>query len=200
MPNNPTVQHALNHNSTATWRVRLGTFLRETVDRFNELLGARQRAMLTNPGLVINAGSSPLAKAGSAFAAVAAGTLVRKPANTAMSALVGTLATAKSALWAFYIDASGTITTSAKTADAATHDAALALMPAVPSNVAMIGFIVVDNASGSNFVGGTTALDAASVTTTYYSCTGEAPWMPATLGTTTIANSTMLDVESRNNG
>ncbi len=125
-----------------------------------------------NAGLVIKAGSSAIVKAGTAFAAMFNGVPVVKAANTDMAALVGTLATAKTAIWAFYIDAAGTLTASAKTADAADVASALALFPATPATKALIGFITVVNASGAPFVGGTTALDAASVTTTYYSTVG----------------------------
>lgn len=127
---------------------------------------------LSSAGLTIKAGSSAIVKAANAFAALANGTLVTKAADTDMAALVGTLATAKTAAWAFYVDSAGTLTTSAKTADAADAAAAIALLPAPPSNKAMIGFITVGNATGSNFVGGTTALDAASVTVAYYSTDG----------------------------
>ena len=41
-----------------------------------------------------------------------------------------------------------------------------------PVYKAMVGFIVVTNATGSNFVGGTTALDTGSLTVTYYSPVG----------------------------
>lgn len=134
---------------------------------------------LSTAGLAIKAGSSPTVKAGTAFSVLAGGTLVTVAASTDMAALVGTLATAKSAAWAFYIDAAGTITASAKTADAATAAAAVALLPAPPSDKAMIGFITVGNATGSDFVGGTTALDAASVTTAYYNTPGLAAYAAA---------------------
>lgn len=159
-----TNQSQLNKMAPAAKNASLGDLLAEVVSKMN----VQQSSMLTKAGLVIKAGSSAIVKAGSAFAAVVGGTPVRKAANTDMAALVGTLATAKSALWAFYIDAAGTLTTSAKTADADTHAAAMALLPVTPAGKAMIGFIIVDNATGSNFVGGTTALDAASLTVTYY--------------------------------
>lgn len=134
---------------------------------------ARQNlAMLSPAGLAIGGGSKYTAQAVKPCTALVAGTLVFLPAATAMSALVGTLATAKFALWAFYVNASGTITTSAKTADAASAAAAFALMPAVPANLVQIGFIIVGNATGGNFVGGSTALDAASVTTIYVDTVG----------------------------
>ena len=165
-------QKLLNKMSPAARAVMLGDMLHGLITQFNLVLGQLNTKLLTSAGLVIKAGGSAIVKAGSAFVANIAGVLVRKAANTDMSALAGTLATAKRAVWAFYINAAGTISTSAKSADAATHDAALLLLPAVPDGLAMIGFIVVDNATGSNFVGGTTALDTASLTVTYYNTPG----------------------------
>lgn len=136
------------------------------------LLSRVNTVLLASAGLAIKAGSSAIVKAASAIIANVNGVLVRKAANTDMPALVGTLATAKSAAWPFYIDGSGTLTTGAKTADAASHDAALALVPIVPLGLAQIGILLLDNATGSNFVGGTTALDVGSLTATYYNTPG----------------------------
>lgn len=177
-----TLQAFLNKLAPTAFRTKLGDLLAEMITKFNDLKARQSSRMLTSAGLAIKTGGSAIVKAGNAFAAIANGTVVRKAANTDMAALVGTLATAKSALWAFYIDSAGTLTASAKTADAATHDAAIALLPAAPTGKAMIGFIVVDNATGSNFVGGTTALDAASLTVTYYNTTGAQPFVPADIG------------------
>lgn len=147
------------------------------------VLGRLNCQMLTTAGLAIKAGGSAIVKAATACVAIANGTPVLIAADTDMAALVGTLATAKSALWAFYVDSAGTKTTSTKTADAASAAAALALMPQVPDNKTMIGFIIVSNATGSNFVGGTTALDTGSLTVVYYNCLGSAP----SLGSNSIA-------------
>jgi len=128
-------------------------------------------AVLSPPVIGIGSGGKTTAASTKPVLANVGGTLVYKVAGD-FSALVGTLATAKSALWAFYMDSAGTITTSAKTADAATAAAAFALMPAIPADKVQLGFIIVSNATGSNFVGGTTALDAASVTTVYVDTVG----------------------------
>lgn len=165
-------QKALNRCMPLAKRVSLGDMLNNLINQVNYLTKRLNNRVLSNPGLVIKAGSSPIVKAGSAFLAEVGGVLIRKAANTDMSALAGTLATAKSAAWAFYINSSGTISTSTKTADAATHDAALALLTGTPDGYAQIGVIVIDNATGSNFVGGTTALDVANLTVTYYSANG----------------------------
>lgn len=175
MSRNPspfTPQDKLNRMNPAAAEVGLGNIVNDLITQHNALLAASNSVVLQSAGLVIKAGGSAVVKAGSPVLAMVGGVPVRKAANTDMAALAGTLATAKSALWAFYIDASGNLSVSTKTADANTHDAALALMPAVPAGKAQIGFVVIDNATGSNFVGGTTALDTASLTVTYYHTVG----------------------------
>lgn len=164
----------LNNISPASAAAKLGTLLAAIVADIAAL--ASNTRILVSPALAIKAGSSAVAKATAAFSAMVAGVVVTKAANTDMSALVGTLATAKYALWAFYMDSAGSITTSTKTADAGTAAAALALKPAVPTDKVELGYIIVGNATGSNFVGGTTALDAANVTVAYVS---SAPLTPA---------------------
>lgn len=143
-------------------------------DLFFALIQSFTTAVLTKAGLVIKTASSPVVKAANPILACINGVYIRKAASD-MAALSGTLATAKSAAWAFYIDTNGTLSVSAKTADASTHDAALASLPLPPLDLAQIGIVVVDNATGANFVGGTTALDTASLTVTYYDTTGAIP-------------------------
>lgn len=163
----------IDRSSPIAYKYRLGTRLEALQDQYNALLAAVERIYLNNahlltaPVLAIKAGSSPTVKSSGAFSAMAAGVIQSKSADTDMSAIAGSLATAKSALWAFYIDSAGTISTSTKTADAADAAAALALKPAVPANKVELGYIIVSNATGSAFVGGTTALDATDVTVTY---------------------------------
>jgi hypothetical protein len=127
---------------------------------------------LTSAGLTIASGKKT-ATAGSAFFYIAGGTAGYKAAGD-LSALVGTIADAKSAGWAFYIDSAGTVTTSAKTADVATVALAAAdlLALARPANKAVIGYLIVST-SGATFVGGTTDLDAGTATDVYFSLVGE---------------------------
>ncbi len=181
----------LNRMSPAASHAQLGTLANELLTGWNYLVARLNSVVLSKAGLVIKAGSSAIVKAGSAFAAVVNGTIVRKAANTDMAALAGTLANANSAAWAFYVDAAGTLTTSAKTANAATHAAAIALLPTTPLDRALIGFIVVDNATGSNFVGGTTPLDTGSLTVTYYDSSGIPP------GLTGNGIAALRDINSR---
>lgn len=184
-------QRQVNNSTPANARAKVGDAIADLIAQSNIIRTRSNSSMLSNAGLAIKAGSSAIVKAGTAFAALAAGSPVHKAANTDMAALVGTLATAKSAVWAFYIDAAGTLTTSAKSADAASDAAAIALLPATPDDKAMIGFILVNNATGSNFVGGTTALDTASLTVTYFNTTGPAPFI------STVLPSAIKDLESR---
>jgi hypothetical protein len=176
-----TRQAQLNKLSPTADKVKLGDVLGDLIVQNNALLtdltalrAKLNTNMLTKAGLAIKAGASALAKTAIASAALVGGVPVYIAANTDMAPLLGTLATASSAAWAFYVDAAGVITTSEKTASVATHALAVAAIPAPPASKAMIGFIVVTNATGSNFVGGTTALDAASLTVTYYDATGPA--------------------------
>jgi len=133
---------------------------------------AARTKMLSPAGLAIGPSAKLTAQAAKPFMALAGGTLVYKPAATEMSVLPASTTTqGKFGLWAFYIDSAGTITTSARTAEADTAVAAFALMPAVPASKAQIGAIIVTDAD-SVFVAGTDALDAQGVTTIYIDTVG----------------------------
>lgn len=166
------VQAQLDRMGPAAADAKLGTLLAELIAKLDAAQKRGNTYVASNATLAIKAGGSTLVKATNAFCACINGTLVRKAAATDMPALAGTLATAKSAAWVFYIDSTGALSVSTKTADAASHDAALALVPTTPVGLAQIGILVLDNATGSNFVGGTTALDTASLTATYYNTHG----------------------------
>ena len=148
----------------------------------------RQKNMtLSSCGLAIAGGAKLTAQVATPFTYLADGVLFTKPVADC-SALVGTIADGKTAGWAFYIGSTGTITTSAKTADAAGVDAAalaatyvLLNAIAVPAGKAVIGYLLVAT-TGATFVGGTTALDAGTATDTYMSLVG-----PATVPTAITA-------------
>jgi hypothetical protein len=180
----------LNRATPGTANAQLGTLLENLITQINALkadvtvLSAQNSRMLSTATLAIKAGGGTVPKTTTACTALASGVVQTKASATDMSVIAGTLATAKWALWAFYIDNAGTITTSAKTADAASAAAALALKPAIPAGKAEIGYIIVGNASGSGFVGGTTALDAANITTTYVS---NDPYTPTVAAVASLA-------------
>jgi hypothetical protein len=132
---------------------------------------AINQLILVAPTLAITATSGlKVPKSTTAFTVLIGTTVVTKPVDTDMSALVGVVAISKTALWAFYISAAGTITTSAKTADAVDAAAALALKHVVPANLVELGYITVTNASATlAFTGGTDALNKTDCTTVYHS-------------------------------
>lgn len=115
---------------------------------------------LSSPGLAIKAGASALVKAGSAFYALVQGILVKVSANTDQAALSGTVTNAKFNVFCFFLDSAGT-GTSAMGTEAATL--AGVVFPAIPVGKAMIGFVIINPTGTGNFVGGTTALDDATV-------------------------------------
>ncbi len=119
---------------------------------------------LTSGALVIKAGSSALAKTGSVvLMCIASGVLVKKAAATDMPALVGTVTNLTFNVFCFFIDRAGNLTSAMGTAGATL---ALVKFPAIPEGKAMIGFISVNPTGTGDFVGGTTALDDATVFTT----------------------------------
>lgn len=116
--------------------------------------------LLSTGGLAIKAGGSAIVKAATLCKAIAGETLVSIAANTDMAALVGTVTNAKFNVYAFFVDAAGAVTTSMGTEGATL---AAVVFPSVPANKACIGFIIVNPTGTGNFVGGTTALDDATV-------------------------------------
>lgn len=116
---------------------------------------------LSSAGLAIKTNGSAIVKTGaSAYYGIAGGTLVTKAAATDMAALVGTVTNAKFNVYCFYIDSAGTLTTAMGTEGATL---AAVKFPPTPANKAMLGFLIVNPTGTGNFVGGTTALDDATV-------------------------------------
>ncbi len=124
-------------------------------------------------GLALKTTSSPLAKSANTIKAFIDGVVVTKAAAD-MAALAGTIATAKKGIFVFTLAADGTLATRAGSLTAATL--AALTYPTIPAGEVIIGFIIVENATGSDFVGGTTALDTASLTVTYVDT--PFPWNP----------------------
>lgn len=158
-----TIINMLNKMAPAAKFAKLGDVVDDLITAVNSLCFG----VITAATLVIKAGSSAVVKSSSAITVNVNSITVTKAANTDMAALVGTLATLKFAAWAFYVDTAGTMTTSAKTADSTSAAAAIALLPAVPSGKLQVGYIVVENGTAADFVGGTTPLDTALLVATY---------------------------------
>jgi hypothetical protein len=175
-------QDRLNKASPAEHEAKLGDTINNLINKVNSLVTyvnalttGSNNVITAAPTLVKKAGGSAIVKSSTAFSAFVDGGYVAKSADQDMSAIAGTIATNKSAAWAFYIGPTGTITTSTKTADVATDALALAdvLALAVPQNTAKIGHLIIGNAqaASASFTAGTTALDATGVTPTYASAT-----------------------------
>jgi hypothetical protein len=119
-------------------------------------------------GLAIKAGSSALAKTVNTVYFIADGVLASKAAAD-MAALSGSnVANGSKNVYVFTVNASGTLATRAGTA--ATTLGGIT-WPTVPDGEVVIGFIIVENGTGSDFVPGTTALDVGSLTVTYVNTT-----------------------------
>lgn len=116
---------------------------------------------LNSAGLAIHGSASALVKTGAADCyLIANGIPVKIAAATDLPALVGTVATATFNVFCFFVDSGGT-----KTVAMGTAGTTLAKMvfPPFPSLKALIGFIIVAPTGTGSFVGGTTALDDATV-------------------------------------
>ena len=109
--------------------------------------------------LAIKAGSSALAKTTATVVANVGGSVVSKAAGD-MAALSGTVTNAAFNVFAFFIDAAGTLTTVMGTEGASLADV---VIPSATSARAMIGFVIINPTGTGDFVGGTTALDDGTV-------------------------------------
>lgn len=118
--------------------------------------------ILNSGGLAIKAGSSALAKTVNTIDFFVNGVLATKAAGD-MAALAGTITNGNFGGWVFTITAAGTVASRFMT-QAATL--AAVVMPAVPATEAVIGFVRL-NPTTADFVGGTTALDAANTNAVY---------------------------------
>jgi hypothetical protein len=144
--------------------------LPETVSRaFND---PYSRQALNSGALAIKAGSSALAKSVNVITAIINGVLVQKAAGD-MPALTGlNIANGSFGAVVFALDVAGNLTAYFSNTGALAN----LVMPPIPTNVAVIGQLVIQNGTGSAFTGGTTALDTASLTVTYINQVG--PFYP----------------------
>lgn len=114
-------------------------------------------------GLVIKAGASALAKSALIMATIiSGGPGTATAANLDGAAFSGTTANLQYALYVFRVATNGTSVTSAKSADSATL-AGLVWPTAGATSVATYGAVLIHPTGTGGFVGGTTALDDATV-------------------------------------
>lgn len=116
---------------------------------------------LTSAGLAIKAGGGVLVKTGASITyLIASGVLRSIAAATDQAALVGTVTAAKFNVYCFYLDSAGVGTSAMGTEGAALANV---VFPPLPVGKALIGFVIINPTGTGNFVGGTTALDDATV-------------------------------------
>lgn len=139
--------------------------LRQAINALADRLSSQ---MHSSAGLVIKAALGVLAKAGSACYGTANGKPFTIAANTDMASLVGTVAQNTHNVYAFYVDQDGTLTTLMGTGHATLSQVKF---PQTPVGKTIIGYIKV-NPTAADFIGGTTALDAASTNVLYVNITG----------------------------
>lgn len=128
---------------------------------FFPVLSRLRSCTLSTAGLVIKAGASTLAKTGSAVTHfIAEGVKGRIAGGTDMPALVGTVTNAMFNVFVFSVDKGSTVTVQMGTEGAT--EAAIK-WPKLDPKKAVVGFIIINPTGTGNFVGGTTALDDATV-------------------------------------
>lgn len=134
---------------------------REAIDALIGYVADRLNSVsVSSAGLVIKAGGSTLVKTGVAWYGFAGGKLVTKAANTDMAAFSGTVANGTFNVFAHFVDAAGTLST---VMGAAASTLAGVVAPEKPIGSALIGYTIINPTGTGDFVGGTTAIDNATV-------------------------------------
>ncbi len=147
-------------------------------DLLTKLQSASIDFLLTTGGLAIKAGGGVLVKAATLCKAFVNGVLVSIAANTDMAALAGTVTNAKFNVFVFSMKSDGTLATQMGT-EATTLGTVV--FPTIPADSAVLGFIIVNPTGTGNFVGGTTALDDATVVPNVVYVNTPYPWNPNVL-------------------
>ena len=169
---NDTISRYLASLVSQPGKSELLTVLKAIGDRFST-------RSLSTAGLVIKAGASAVVKTGAAaWYGIAQGVLVTKAAATDMAALSGTVAADAFNVYAFFCDSAGTLTSAMGTAGATL---AAVKFPPFPEGKALLGFIVVNPTGTGDFVGGTTALDDATVVPNVVYVNVDGPFDPTVL-------------------
>jgi hypothetical protein len=149
-----TLYRHISNARDGTMQIILRAVTRPLFDRQSSL-------MVSSAGLVIKGAGNTLAKTGAAASKYFAdGVYGSIAAATDMPALVGTVTNTKFNVFCFFVDRAGTIT-SAMGTEGATRSAVV--FPQFTALKALIGFIEINPTGTGNFVGGTTALDDATV-------------------------------------
>jgi hypothetical protein len=126
---------------------------------FDKLQRSTVNSLLVSGALAIKAGGSALAKTAATAYFMVDGQVFSKAAAD-MAALAGTVTNAKFNVFLFGVTSAGTLSTTMGT-EAATLGAVA--FPALADGVTPLGFVIVNPTGTGNFVGGTTALDDATV-------------------------------------
>jgi hypothetical protein len=126
---------------------------------FDKLQRATIQSLLVSGALAIKAGASALAKTAATAYFMVDGLVFSKAASD-MAALAGTVTNAKFNVFVFGVTSAGTLSTTMGT-EAATLGGVV--FPALPDGVVALGFVIINPTGTGNFVGGTTALDDATV-------------------------------------
>jgi hypothetical protein len=134
-----------------------------TEGEFNTLFDKLQRAacnrLLTSGALAIKSGGSALAKFANTIHFMVDGVCGKKT-TADCAALSGTVTNAKFNVFVFTTKIDGTLATRMGTEGAAEINV---VFPAIPDGEVVIGFVIINPTGTGNFVGGTTALDDATV-------------------------------------
>jgi hypothetical protein len=135
-------------------RENLVKVLRPVIDRLSS-------QTLKAGALRIKGGSaSPLLQTNATYVGVANGRLRTVASATDMPALSGTVANGAFNVYAVFIDGAGNRSTVMGLPGATL---AAVKFPAIPETQTMMGFVIINPTGTGNFVGGTTALDDATV-------------------------------------
>jgi len=136
---------------------------------------------LVTGGLAIKAGGSVLAKTVNTVYGFVDGVLFTKAAADS-AALAGTVSNAAFNVFVFSCEVDGTMVTTMGTEGATL---AAVVFPAVPTDAAVLGFVVINPTGTGDFVGGTTDLDDATVVPTAAYVNTPFPYNPVTALTLT---------------
>lgn len=128
---------------------------------------------------VIKTGASALSKTGAAISyGVANGVAVKIAASTDQAAYAGSVTNAKFNIYVQFIDSASALTSAMGTEGATL---AAVVFPAIPAGKAVVSYTIINPTGTGPFVGGTTALDDATVVPNAVYVPVNAPFDPKTV-------------------